>query len=325
MGDAALGQASQLDLRQGDYLPANPRLVVLGQNGQGAVVSTPLGVVLVSQCCDLARGGTGHAHVAPVVPLPDDTAALALQGRMPRYVPLPHVGEDRFADLGTIGAVTASHLNREQLARASQAQRRKIGYLVGRRFGRFAFPDDLNPMLSHLRSRIRGKAGNENSAVGRVLERVSTLRLEVDEGWEAEPPWSLRLLIIVALDELPTLEEDAGVAIGAPRPLTQVAQALDTAPAGTLLALRLWEEFGAALALDCRSKAGPVVSDLDYEVISEDEFRYSRFRRTEDVDLDDLSLASSESAAIPMSTPQPGGQPRKLSLLQRVRGFVRGG
>ena len=58
------------ELRQGDWLVGVSSLSVL--NASGGVArqeATPLGVVVLTQCCDLAKNDTGVLHVAPVVPL----------------------------------------------------------------------------------------------------------------------------------------------------------------------------------------------------------------------------------------------------------------
>jgi hypothetical protein len=283
------------DPRQSDYLADVHEIYFVDEHGP-MVVLTPLGVVLLTQCCDLARGGNGEAHVAKVVRLSGDAAANAKSGRTPRYIELNGLPESGlFADLGQVGGMT----NRAVLAHSRQPavppdERHLLGQRVARRFGRFAYPDDVQPLLSWIVTRIRSKAKSEQSPLGRLLGRVATIRMENESGWDAGP-WSLTLVLVLNDGELPTLPADPsgpGASETAPSGMTAIAKLIADLHPGAPELANLWLAFSEAFATEAFVGSGissDIVSEFHVEAMEESEFSYARYRRSTDLDVDHVS------------------------------------
>lgn len=61
-------QSPASELRQGDYF-ADVTWVPVRAGAKVTRLETPRGVVVLTQCCDLARRSSSYAHVAVVVEL----------------------------------------------------------------------------------------------------------------------------------------------------------------------------------------------------------------------------------------------------------------
>lgn len=284
--------------RQGDYLPDVPRIYLLGEAGDVSCVETPVGVLLLTQCCDLAREGSGEAHVAAVVELSASEVGNAKSGRTPRYIPLEAVSERQlFADLGLVGGMThAAVANQRRIPGVPEGERHRVGDRVARRFSRFAYPDEVVPVLGWVVRKIRSKAQAAESPLGRLLGRVDRIRVEVDGDW-AQPPWSITLLFIVADGELPTLGDGPPSVLGAPsdQSLSGLATAIADAEPGSGALGPLWDRFGETLARDALAASSPSprhVADLRVEVIEESDLSFARYRRTSPLDVDHISGAA---------------------------------
>lgn len=281
-----------MEPRQGDYLPDIRNLPILDAEGEVHLVSAPEGAVVITQCCDLARGGNGHAHLSPVTVLSGDKAAFARSGRIPRFVPIPELGPNRFVDLGTACSAKNELLGKTTRTEAivDDQSRHKFGQRIGRRFSRFALPDELNPMLQPLKELVRKKAGKSSSPFGQVLDHLATVRLGVEGGWGSAPPWELTLLLVLEDGRLPTLATT-------PANSTQRTSQDVTESAKTILELnegdpRLWDSWQSladALVDDMRKERPPTVVDIQAEVLDENDLTWARYRRTVGVDLEDLS------------------------------------
>jgi hypothetical protein len=284
--------------RQGDHLAEVQQIFIAGPSGELSL-DTPLGAVLLTQCCDLARGAnSGCVNLAMLVELEPDKAKEATSGRTSRYVALRHLGESMFADLGSIGSASFEMLESIPVASRfpSETLRKAFAARIARRFGRFPYPDELHPLLKPLRDLVREKIKKEASPVGIVfLSRIETLLIEMVGGWDSKPPWNLMLLVVVKSEFLPVSDLDSidpgdGKATASPRPIHEVAkEILATAPSESA---QLWVELGEALSEVMLSKAGlppEVLSDLFVDVMNDEELTYGRFHRSATVDLDDLS------------------------------------
>lgn len=132
-------------MRQGDVFRSIAAIPVLVAQGTSEDRPTPHGVVVVSQTCDAVRVNASTVVVAPVVRLIGPDVSLARSGRSPRYAALPALGPDFFAQLETVATVSKHLLRREDRRRGVTGllDERRLAQSVGRRFARFAFPDDL--------------------------------------------------------------------------------------------------------------------------------------------------------------------------------------
>ncbi len=283
-----------VELRQGDYLPQVRTLF-----GSGALGAQPHemdhGVVVISQCCDLAKSSADNLPVcAKVIQLETSAANLARTGRQPRYYQCEHLGANLFLDFGVIGVVELDPENfRDQVHEDDDARRRALAARVGRRFTRFAYPNEIQPFFYSIQNRLRKVNGKAESALGRCLDRVVTLRVETD--WSDGPPWSLNLVFVLLDDYLPQLPESPS---DPATPLVQIAKdvdgaarAIDACTPGDLRLAGLWQRLGDLIVDAAKRGADAVVSEVTVEITDESDFSYARFMRSVDLDIDDLSEA----------------------------------
>jgi len=288
------------ELRQGDWLTGVPNISITDFAGRvQREVETPLGVAVVTQCCDLANEGTGLAQFARVVTLEGTAHADARSGRTCRYAP---IDDTHFADLTVIGTVT-----RESPAgRTTMTTARRLAFAecIKRRYSRFAFPDDMVKVLKPLKDKIRDTAAKAGS-IGTVLqERVATMRLECEPDWEAPSGLSLTLLVLVEMEFLPSLEEleaaepPSGATRQRKQGLNGAAEAILNCTSHDQRLADAWDEFGGELLTLFerglpRSPEGYVI-DVQVEILRTDELSYERFRNTVDLDFDYLSAPPEE-------------------------------
>jgi hypothetical protein len=178
---------------------------------------------------------------------------------------------------------------------------------VARRFGRFAFPDEVVPWLSPLETVIASKAARPLSPEGIALQDVIELRIESSNGWQAAP-YELTLSVIVKPGTLPTFPDDELPNL--PSTLEQWLHPDDPSrpvPTSSQIATRLhqtadpaesyfcWAALAEAWADRCRpAPSNPpevmdAVTSLTAEIVSADEYVLTRYRRSEQLDLDHLS------------------------------------
>ncbi|MFJ2632746.1 hypothetical protein ACIO6U_12455 [Streptomyces sp. NPDC087422] len=285
-------------------------------SGRGRVrwEPTPDGVAIITQTCDLVLSDRPTAHVARVVNLPTNEAKESRNGRRPNLVPLPAVGPTFFADLTYLATVDKSLVAEYQARPGVQGDEevRKFGQRVGRRYSRFAFPDDVVPWLRPLQSLVVSKSGKAQSPAGKAFERVASLRIESDSGW-IRYPFSLRLCVIVEPGTLPPLLADevpeisdqlnnwlygnSGTTIR--QPPGNIAERIFKNEAGLDAGARfiLWSSLAEAWAGMCKPSSAEVDSvmnavsggALEADICSTEEFSYERYRKSEEIDLDHLS------------------------------------
>ncbi|MET9041728.1 hypothetical protein ABZX34_02300 [Streptomyces sp. NPDC004362] len=300
--------------QQADVLKID-RIPLRGPSGEVVWHATPDGVVIISQTCDVVQPNKPYLQVAPIARVPANLAKQAAKGAMPGYVAVPEAGYDAFADLDNIATVSKAHLALlvPQRGVADVAAMRIFGMRVGRRFSRFAFPDEVVPWLEPLKSSVLSKAGKTSSPLGRVLdERVESLRLECAPSWDAGLPYQLTLLVVVKPKLLPVFDEDEKPVPPAEleqwlwdeegnikqRPAVIAERLLNLATSGDReRRLWLWEGFGQALAAECRPKSSApdkVLSAvaggaIDVEVTTIQDITYERILSSEEIDVDHLS------------------------------------
>lgn len=276
-------------VRQGDYLP-EVRHIYAGSTAGPVPHPTHLGVVVLSQCCDLAKMSASNLPVcAAVVRLEGSEAALAKSGRQPRFASAEHFGAGFFVDFGIVGSLEPD-LVTEVIAETDLERRRTLAGRIARRFSRFAYPDEVQPFLGSLQKLLRSRV-TKDSPVARCLSQLATLRVEAD--WDDGPPWSLNLVFVLLDgilapigDELPKTTLLRVV----PQGLDRTAELIGACAAEDRDLLPLWQRFAELLCEGALSAAVPaVVSDWAAEVTDESDFSYSRFVRSADLDVDDLS------------------------------------
>ena len=316
-GTQPIGPAANLDAFQQGDIVESVRLPVQGPDGNEVWVETPHGVTLITQTCDIVVDTKRFVQVAPLVPMDGNDARQASKGAIPGMVAVPGAGKDIFADLEHVATVDKRYISSFAPKRgaSSTGELKRFGARVGRKFSRFAFPDDINYWLHPLKGTVLDKVGNENSDLGRVLdEMVESLRLECVPSWDAPAPWSLTLVVIVRPEFLPDLDDAPESAVPGDavqkwlyqadghtlrRGAAEIATKLLTLTADTPASERTWhwEAFAHALAMACRIKSGAPASAQDavqggnfsWEAVTCEEFTYERYLRSEEIDLDHLS------------------------------------
>lgn len=309
-------ETAERHLRQGD-LVALEAIPVVRSAGSTDWTATSEGAVVVSQTCDLLRRDNLEVVVARAVELDPVTAKEARQGRRPRYVNLPGIGQESFADLELIGTVSKSHpaLRRARCGLTTDHQSRVFGQAVGRRFSRFPFPDEVVPWLEPLQRLAQNKAGKELSAEGWAFDHIVEIRVESSNGWK-EPPYSVSLAFLVEPGELPVFPGDEppnlssnledlirpGGSLSSPSHLAQLLKD-EQEPESRYW---LWPALVEGWGLQCRPdikrlqkrygktfveavQDAIVGSEIPTDVLSTDEYTLSRYRRSEHLDLDHLS------------------------------------
>jgi hypothetical protein len=290
--------------RQGDHLATLTSLPVVTVAGVRARPA-PEGVVLIAQTCDIVRDYPPTVQVAKLTYLMDtNDARAARDGKRPRFVHVPELGENAFADLDLIATIDKGTLlsHARQTGVETDQDVRIFGRAVGRRPGRFAFPDEVVRWLDRLTDLISSKSRKPNSPEGRLLVAIEEVRVEAPGGWVAGPPWHLTLVIIVKPGTLPTLIDDEP-----PRCPDDLAKWLYDSD-GRLrhssgeIAARLeneqrseglhylWEAYAESWTLKCQPpEAESYLGTVAAEIVSDDEFTTLRYRRSEALDLDHLS------------------------------------
>jgi len=295
--------------RQADVF-AYLRVIAIGDDGAVREDVAPQGVVVISQSCDVALQNRLDVQVAPVVTLEGEVADQARVGRRPRYAHLPNLGVDKFADLDRITTIAKQQLVSlpRQPAVSRDEEVRRFAGSVSRKFGRYAFPDEVAEILDPLRDFLVSRAPKETSHVGQVFKDIAELRVESSNGWQAVP-YEIVLIVVVEPGTLPTFADDEPPdKVPAPflrrifnqdgsvkAALGEIAQELLRGDLKAEERYWLWEALGMAAARKCEDEIAKrgheaVVASVTHEIASADEFPLSRVRKTEILDLDHLSM-----------------------------------
>lgn len=299
--------------RQGDVLADVPDVVISDEEGAPRHLIAPLGVVIVSQTCDVVAPNRPTIQVALRVQLQSTHAAEARDGKRPRYAHLPALGDDNFADLEFMATVDKRRVI--ALTRTpgvvEDLDGRFFSLAVARRYSRFPFPDEVTPWLRPLELVVVSRVRRANSPEALALESVVQLRVEAADGWR-EAPFELKLVVIVTPgtlpmfpgDDLPALpdnlkahlyDDDRRVKAERGDIAKMLAKATDP-----IAKYWLWTALADAWAALCLPPdAAPpqvkaAVSSLLAEVVSADEFPLTRIRKSEELDLDHLSEPTPE-------------------------------
>ena len=268
-----------------------------GQQGLRPITSTG-GLVAISQTCDIVAKSSLKAPFvvfAALIELDDATAALAVGGDLTRYACVPAFGQNHFADLDRLQSLEKSALVGVAHKRGvlGTDQEAAFGTIVARRFGRFAYPDDLHDSLRDLQSRFKKRHRKEESSEGKALRQVSEIRIL------AEPSWSASEISVVLIFIL-----DAGVIAAVTdgnddEPSVEIRQLLSTSPTVDAVAQRilgnaapadrraLFQSLASAWAASCKPVG--LITSIKAEVVCSDEMTVARYWQSQLADLDYLS------------------------------------
>jgi hypothetical protein len=232
-----------------------------------------------------------------------DDVKEATAGKRPQYVAVPQLGSDFFVDLDGITTVSKAALLSCQRVRGVETDReiREFAFSVARRFGRFAYPDEVVECLKPLTKALQSKARKEQSPIGKALTKVHSFRVHCED-W-ATSPYELTLIIIMEPDVVPSDPEDIDeppddlVAPSGKNLGDQIATYADylgqegRSPTERYFA---WQYLSEAWARQCEETAASkgltgFVGSVTAELAAVDDFPLSRYLTTESLDLDYLS------------------------------------
>lgn len=290
---------------QATFLPDVDCLLVETDAGP-TWLPTPHGAVVLSQTCDLAQTNRHTVQVSPLAILAGPEAADAARENRPRYAPVyaqDAVEGDQpvgFADLEVVATWSKGRLAQERQepgAWHTTEHARRFGRAVGRRFSRFAWPDNLQAWLSPLEKVLRSRYEEATKPAGRLVADLQQVRVGTDQ-WD-EPGTELTLHFIFESGVLPgDLEES---------PSAQTVQFLDGQPSWKQIAARLeiatepgdrtalYQAAADAWAALCKPPAGAgqevqqAVGLITAEITSADEFSVQMARSCPNLDIDYVS------------------------------------
>lgn len=291
------------DWRQGDVFSVKHHWTI-SPSGKPTRIECRLGVAVVSQSCDAAQPSRPEVHVAPVIELDESLAGEARIGKRIAFAGLPEIGENFFADLTQISTVPKAILQGVPRTRGVQtdAHVRRFAGTLARRFGRFAFPNEVITCMDPLKKALASKARKENSPYGKVLRSVYAIRMLASQpnGWE-RTPHDLTLIVILNPDALPSGEMPdepkglrASVSPGGKANETKIAEKILHSTTTDAERYWCWHYLADIWASGCMKIAinnslTDVVRSVAAEVLPVDEFTFDRVNVSEDVDLDYLS------------------------------------
>lgn len=297
-----LGEACK-DWRQGDVF-CDGKTFVFDHRWSPELVRATYGAVIISQSCDASLPGREQVQIAPVIRLEDQAEMReALSGKRTQYLALPRIGEEFFADLDGITTVMKTALLSSERARGVETDQeiREFAFSLARRFGRFAYPDEVVECFRPLTEALRSKARKENTPLGKVLADVHSFRVQCGD-WSTEP-YALTLIVIL---EPGTVTSDFDTIGDCPEALTRLgekaigdrisayASYLNSDGRNPTERYFGWQLLADAWAQRCEETAAVrgltgIVSSVTAQLTSTDEFPMSQYLITESLDLDYLS------------------------------------
>lgn len=257
--------------------------------------------VIVSQSCDIVQPKRELIQLAPLVQLVDELVhQTAVNKENPRYPRIAMMDGGYFADLAQVVSVPKSSFAEPPIPHSfsleDPREAREFGLAIGRWFGRFALPDEVQPWLAPVQNLIRSKYDKPASPLGRVMQQIAEVRVEAGD-WSTLPV-SLTVHVIAMAGCVPTIPEDADISqVGTlPSELNAICAAILVENEPVRLAT-LWAMFADALASRCSPRAKDAddpaireaVRSITGELSSDDEFPLSKVRRSEQLDIDFLS------------------------------------
>lgn len=182
--------------RQGDYscVPAEfVSILASDSDGNLEYEANPniLGVVVISQTCDVVRcvPGKEYVVVAPIVELPEDKIPFVRSGATPAYAALEHPPTNTAViDLNRMLSVHKKALAGwpRSTGFSDNAKLARFAGALERKHGRFAFPDAFaDQVISALRDKFKKPHGKASES-GKIVRSINHVRVQAAPSWEAE-------------------------------------------------------------------------------------------------------------------------------------------
>lgn len=185
------------------------RATAAGEDALLDVLTDEIGFAILSQTCDIVRSVEKRPYIelCPVVEVSPETMKDVLSGRTPRFAPLPAISEKRLvADLDRVMVVekpVLGGLPAQARVRGcpTDAEIRRFAEAVARKHSRFAFPDDFNAGMRRVAACINQKHGKK-SPLGGFLQTVHDVRAACSN-WNAAKPDVVLLFVFETAAEIP--------------------------------------------------------------------------------------------------------------------------
>jgi hypothetical protein len=269
-------------------------------------LATPSGAAIITQTCDIVLSKTDTLIVAAIAKLDPQEAAEAIAGARPRFVHLSKL-DGQFADLDHLATFQKSDLigiaTWDGLPPGDLQAERKFALAVGRRFSRYAFPDEIVPWTEDLRRLMLRASRRVNSPLHPIASLIREFRLQA-VSW-TDFPTDITLHVIVIPGELPDVGDDPPDAsqevkafLSVERSASEIAERLaprsGPRPEGDDRQV-LWNAFGDAVASMCfrttpsEPPARGAVRSIEGIVSSSSEFTMAQWEASERLDLAHLS------------------------------------
>lgn len=282
--------------RQGDVLALTTSLTFPG-------CDSPVSqVLIVSQTCDVVQSKREFVILAPIESCAKLDFDDAKKGRRSSLIAVDgSEGSEKVARLDLICAHPKCSIEGEVLCRLSgnsesSEEARGLAHNIGNYFSRFPIPDAARNSFEGLVKRLR--SDSRKPVRERVLNDVLQVRVAARPGWLAND-CCIRIFLLIEAGSFPQQDwSDADLGRGVAPLELEKYENLSIADVYSRLASekkapirsRLWERFGDCLQ-ELTHPEGPV-SSIEVEVVSEDCFTYSDWRRSESLNLEALSPMS---------------------------------
>lgn len=157
--------------------------------GAQAMTSEVLGLVVLTQTCDIVRSCVTrpYVEVAPVVRVSEDDLHQVKRGRRPAHATLPALEKELLvADLDRVmtveKSIVASWKRTPGFTRDTDG--RAFAQALARKRVRFAFPDDFTLLAKKLQARL-GEKHDKKTDEGRGLRALREIRVCAAPSWDA--------------------------------------------------------------------------------------------------------------------------------------------
>lgn len=167
-----------------------------------------VGLVLISQSCDIVRrtGGRHYVAVSPLIKVSGEELSAAKKGRRPYLTNIENAGEAVFADLSCVMSVHKDVVAtwQKHTGFSSEAGSLRFAAALERKFGQFAFPDDFNRSIKKFHERVWSRHDKNHSTPGKVYRSLVQVRFRAEPDWRSD---NRRMLVIAIMKN----EEDCEV------------------------------------------------------------------------------------------------------------------
>lgn len=289
--------------RQGDVLN-------IDIDGLGKEVGLTTGlaeVAILSQTCDVVQDSKPFILVAPALYVSESSYREADKGRKPLLIPL---FDGWVADAGRAFSVSKERLQGKVLIRHSASSDQgkeaiQIRASVARAFGRFPFPDDIPPVFNKIISYLQHVTGREGN-FSKIIDSIHPIRVKADD-WNGRSIHITVYIIIPTKEFIPREEVDTtwrwerlqnmhgSKIVSSELSLDDVSfmineiHKLDSSLWDMTSLWNLWTKVGILLSTKIKPDLCLRVKDIDVQVISDQEFTFRDYLRSEALDIEALS------------------------------------